>query len=74
MPFWLNLCFSGGEPELKVVFQPVYNPPPPPQAQAIVEELFPAGDSGDSLDSTLDRLVIGLSKVPHLHLPPTPGG
>ena len=32
------------------------------QAQAIVDELFPPGLS-DPVDSTLDRLVIGLSQV-----------
>ncbi len=32
------------------------------QAEAIVEELFPAVDSPEVLDSNLDRLVVGLSK------------
>ena len=32
------------------------------QAQAIVDELFPHGLS-DPVDSSLDRLVIGLSQV-----------
>ena len=32
------------------------------QAEAIVEELFPADDSPEVLDSNLDRLVVGLSK------------
>ena len=32
------------------------------QAEAIVEELFPAADSAEVLDSNLDRLVVGLSK------------
>ena len=32
------------------------------QAQAIVEELFPQDDTAELVDSTLDRLVVGLSK------------
>ena len=32
------------------------------QAEAIVEELFPADDTPEVLDSNLDRLVVGLSK------------
>ena len=32
------------------------------QAEAIVEELFPAEDSPEVIDSNLDRLVVGLSK------------
>ena len=32
------------------------------QAQAIVEELFPVEESAGVLDSTLDRLVVGLSR------------
>merc|ERR1719427_1220811 len=32
------------------------------QAEAIVEELFPQDDTAELVDSTLDRLVVGLSK------------